>query len=92
MFEKAIAFSDSISPICMLEYQQVTRETEGVIVGYGQSEDETKPHETIPRSLDVMIVNNADCFFSNSELVQISSNRTFCAGTHFGAGACRGNK
>lgn len=63
---------------------------EGIIVGYGQSEDKTKKHETTPRKLKVPIKLNADCFLDNFEFAKISSNRTFCAGLKNSTGACRG--
>lgn len=63
---------------------------EGILVGYGQSEDKSKKHETIPRVLKIPIKGNDECFLDNFLLAKLSSNRTFCAGTTSGLGACRG--
>lgn len=64
---------------------------EGIIVGYGQSEDKSKTHETIPRVLKVPIKDNEECFLDNYKFAKIGSKRTFCAGSKNGTGACRGD-
>lgn len=75
----------------MLNLRQDDGVKDGIIVGYGQSEDKMKTHETIPRLLKVPFKNNEECFLENHEFAKISSTRTFCAGPKNGKGACRGN-
>ncbi|KAL7013230.1 hypothetical protein ACKWTF_015278 [Chironomus riparius] len=65
--------------------------TTGVVVGYGKSEDETKIHETIPKVIATPIHTNEHCFLEYSNLVKISSKRTFCGGSGTGVGVCRGD-
>lgn len=89
--EDQFSFTDNIIPICMFKPKQDLEEDEGVIVGFGQSEDKSKTHETMPRKLTVPVKPNEECFLDNHEFAKISSNRTFCAGPKNGMGACRGN-
>jgi Trypsin len=88
--ENSIHFSKSIVPICILNLGEGLEIQEGLVVGYGQSEDKTKDHETIPRVLNVPIKTNEDCFLENYQFAKLSSKRTFCAGPKNGMGACRG--
>jgi hypothetical protein len=90
LLENPISFSNTIIPICLLSPGQGLDAQEGIIVGYGQSEDKTKNHETVPRVLKVPIKRNDECFLDSFVLANLSSNRTFCAGTMSGMGACRG--
>jgi secreted trypsin-like serine protease len=65
--------------------------TNGFVVGFGKSEDESKFHENIPKVLGTPIHRNDDCFLANHELASISSKRTFCAGSGNGEGVCNGD-
>lgn len=65
--------------------------TNGLVVGFGKSEDETKEHENIAKFLEAPIHKNEDCFLVNRELTTISSKNTFCAGTGRGQGVCSGD-
>jgi secreted trypsin-like serine protease len=65
--------------------------TNGFVVGFGKSEDETKSHENIPKILGTPIHTNENCFLANRELVLLSSKRTFCAGSGTGVGVCNGD-
>lgn len=91
LLENSINFASNIVPICMINSGEDSQSQEGIIVGYGQSEDKTKNHETIPRVLKVPIKKNEDCFLENFLFAKLSSKRTFCAGLRNGTGACRGN-
>lgn len=91
VLETELTWASSIVPICMLSPGQDFEVKQGIIVGYGQSEDKTKLHETKPRKLTVPIKRNEECFLDNFEFAKISSNRTFCAGSKNDAGACRGD-
>jgi hypothetical protein len=90
MMENELNFAHNIVPICLLDEGQDFGIKEGIIVGYGQSEDKTKIHETIPRVIKVPIKDNEECFLDNFEFAKIGSKRTFCAGSKNGTGACKG--
>ena len=90
LLQNSINFSNNIVPVCMLSPRQEENIKEGIIVGYGQSEDKTKKHETIPRVLKVPIISNEECFLVNYVFAKLSSNRTFCGGSLNGMGACKG--
>jgi secreted trypsin-like serine protease len=89
--ENEISFNNYIQPICLLTPNLASQAKSGVLVGYGKSEDESKLHENIPKQLNVPIHTQEKCFLSNKNLVQISSERTFCAGSGNGTGACLGD-
>lgn len=76
----------------MLDHDNDQNDLTGTVVGFGQSEDKSKIHETIPRKLEVQIESNDECFLKSYELAKISSNRTFCGGAKKGEGPCRGEK
>lgn len=65
---------------------------EGIVLGWGRSEDKTKKHENIPKLLKVAIQNNDECLLKNRKLVDLASSRTFCgAGFENGSGVCSGD-
>ncbi|XP_070506547.1 serine protease gd-like [Chironomus tepperi] len=85
-------FTKYIQPACIVHPD--TNEAaiaKGVIIGYGKSEDTTKIHENIPRLLEMPIHTNQDCFIKFPLLEELSSKRTFCAGSANGAGPCNGD-
>lgn len=88
VLENEISLSSFIMPVCL---GPVIEAKEGIIIGYGQSEDKSKNFETTPRMLKVPIKENEECFLENFEFAKISSKRTFCAGSKNGTGACRGD-
>lgn len=91
LLENELNFASNIVPACMMSLGRDAGVKEGVIVGYGQSEDKTKTHETLPRVLKIPIKDNEECFLDNYEFAKIGSKRTFCAGSKNGTGACRGS-
>jgi hypothetical protein len=86
-----VLFGRFIKPICLWERSKDPKASKGVLVGWGQGEDKTKSYEPIPNELEVPILTNEDCFFHTAKLAEISSNRTFCAGSADGSGACLGD-
>lgn len=85
--EDPVQFTKYIQPICL----NPSNATNGIVVGYGKSEDLTKEHENIPKIIDTPIHDNANCFLKNHDLVDLSSNRTFCGGNGNGQGVCTGD-
>lgn len=91
-FEKGkISFTPKIQPICLWTSEDDPLNEDGIIAGWGRSEDSHKPHEDIPRKTKAIIESNANCFLKSIELVPLSSNRTFCAGLQNGTGVCHGD-
>lgn len=92
-FEKGtIRFSRYIQPICLWDFENEPTETEGVVVGWGKSEDESKPHEEIPKKVKAPIeVDLLKCILETPALSYYASKRTLCAGARDGSGVCRGD-
>ena len=76
----AIMLSTYVQPICLWNKKTQPTQTEGHIGGWGQCEHLNKPFEEIPRKLKVSIHTNEDCFLTTKDLVDLASDRTFCAG------------
>jgi secreted trypsin-like serine protease len=89
--EIEIKFNYFIQPICLWESFYQPSVPSGIIVGYGKSEDESKGHENVPKVLNVPLIDQVRCFLNNPSLAGISSDRTFCAGSADGTGACLGD-
>lgn len=94
-FEKGkLMFSDNsnfIGPICLWGLETEPSAKEGVVVGWGKSDDESKAHEAIPTMIKANIQTNEECFLNRNSLLDLSSFRTFCAGLQNGSGVCFGD-
>ena len=86
-----ITFSAFVQPICLWNEKTPPIQTEGYVGGWGQSQNLEKLFEEIPTKLEVPIHNNEFCFLTSKDLVDIASNRTFCAGRGDGKGICDGD-
>jgi hypothetical protein len=91
--ESDVKFKSNIQPICLppLEWKNKALQ-EGKIAGWGLSErsDFTKV-EDIPRKTKINAPpTNEQCFLMQSELLPLSSSRTFCAGGN-NTGPCKGD-
>lgn len=80
-----------IQPICLWDSTTEMPLTENLVTGWGQSENVSRVHEIIPKMIKVTIQSNGDCFLAAKDLVDLSSQRTFCAGLQNGTGVCRGD-
>lgn len=82
-----VHFTKFVQPVCLPTglYRELST---GFVVGWGESEN--KAVESIPRQVELEIVNAEDCYPEYPELAEISSSRTFCAGGQ-GTGPCRGD-
>ncbi|KAF5280734.1 hypothetical protein FQA39_LY18017 [Lamprigera yunnana] len=88
---KEVTFTDKIKPVCVWrEEHETIVGSEGVVVGWGRDEffNEYVPE---PRELNMPIVSQEDCLRSDERFLKLTSNRTFCAGTRKGSGACTGD-
>lgn len=89
ILDEDVHFSRYISPICIWNSTAYPDVHEGFIAGWGRSDEET--HGNTPRELKAPIIDNEDCFLSNTRIAEISSRRTFCAGSANGTGVCHGD-
>jgi hypothetical protein len=91
-FKSAVVLTDVIRTVCLPRSWQANDLLEGQVVGYGASErTDFKFAEDTPRKAMLKKPpTNELCFLENSELTQIASNRTFCAGGE-GSGPCSGD-
>lgn len=80
-----------INPICIWDSVDDPLANEGVILGWGQSEDSTKLHEIVPKRTEIEIVNASFCFHADPHLGEIYSKRSFCAGNRDISGPCAGD-
>lgn len=88
--ENSIHLSNNIQPVCLWSSEAEPTEREGVVAGWGRSEDESRFHEIIPKKVKVPMHSNEDCFLETPQLAALSSKRTFCAGLQNGSGVCLG--
>lgn len=65
--------------------------TNGIVSGWGKSEDLSRLHEEIPKKLEIPMKSNEDCLIKSPSLVAIFSKRTYCAGLDDGSGVCLGD-
>lgn len=89
--EGSIPFNEYIQPICLLGSEINPNVTQGIVIGWGKSEDATKIHENMPKMIQAPIQPNDQCFLDEADLIDISSLRTFCAGLKNGSGICQGD-
>ena len=87
----AILLSSFVQPICLWNEKTDPTQTEGHIGGWGKSQNLEETFEEIPTKLKVPIHANEFCFLTEKELVDLASNRTFCAGRGDGTGVCDGD-
>lgn len=94
-FEKgSILFNDDsiyVRPICLWNEPTEPTEKIGIVTGWGKSEDQSKIHENKPRLAYAPIQTIESCVFESERVVDISSPRTFCAGSRNGTGVCHGD-
>lgn len=86
-----IHFDDYIQPICLWQSDDEPAITEGIVTGWGRSEDTSKAHENKPKLIKAPIQSNERCFLETKALLDLSSLRTFCAGLRNGSGVCSGD-
>lgn len=81
-----------VRPICLWTSETEPLEVEGIVTGWGKSEDPSKKHENEPKLIKVSLQTNEECFLTAKQLIDLSSFRTFCAGAKNGtSGVCSGD-
>jgi len=92
ILESEVTFSKYIQPICLMDSSSaLATNTEGTVIGYGKDADPNTNHLNIPKSINMPIHKNEDCFLKNYILARFSSTRTFCGGSGNGTGVCKGD-
>lgn len=87
-----VFYTQYIKPICLIRADSpASLVTNGVVIGFGKSEDQSKKYENIPKVLQMPIHDDSSCFLKFYLLARFSSKRTFCGGTANGTGACHGD-
>lgn len=88
-----VEYSATIKPICLwngpTNLQDVVGKY-GWVVGWGQDENGNRNVQE-PRMARIPIVSQEVCLWSNGKFAEITSNRTFCAGSRDGTGPCNGD-
>lgn len=93
LLEKDVEFAKNIQPICLPPTSWKNKALEGgTIAGWGLSERSNKTKvEEIPRKTKLDAPpNNEECFLMYKELVDLSSDKTYCAGGN-NTGPCEGD-
>lgn len=88
---QSVKFGKYIQPICLMNpNSKLTKISNGFAVGFGKSEQ--NEIENVLKFIYIPIEeSNQNCLLSNEFVYQLSSNRTFCAGTRNGSGVCLGD-
>lgn len=90
--EDAIQFTRYVKPACLLNPEYNVEEFHnGIVPGFGQSEDKMKEHEDLPRELKIPIVSNEKCFLAEPQLALVASLNSFCGGSRQSEGVCQGD-
>jgi secreted trypsin-like serine protease len=91
---KTISFSKFIQPICLWtttnSYDDLIG-NRGVVAGWGKTEFNAVS-TSAPKYSELPVVNEATCLRSNKAFIELTSDRTFCAGNKIeGTGPCSGD-
>lgn len=89
--EGKINFCEYIQPICLWGSAEKPYVTEGIVTGWGKSEDPSKLTENLPKLITAPMQTNEECFLETVALAELSSMQTFCAGLKNGSGVCQGD-
>lgn len=91
-FEKGgIIMNSYINPICIWDSSEDPLENEGVLTGWGRNQEISTEHGGVPKMTKVEIEDNDECVQIITDLFELSSRRTFCAGSKKGSGVCIGD-
>lgn len=87
--EHPLTFNSFIQPICLWETYNDPGVSTGIVIGYGRNESQHL--QKIPRKIEIPMHTQDECFLSKPDLAELSSKRTFCAGSGNGSGVCAGD-
>jgi len=84
-----VTFTNYIQPACLPPSNMNAFEIDGIVVGYGLSDDTQGAHELRPKFIKISSITQEDCLIGRDTISRISSRRMFCAGS-IGKNPCRG--
>lgn len=88
--EVDISFNKYVTPICLWDSRNLV--PNGIVVGYGQSENKSREYEPIPTKIEVSIVDYQQCVIEDFSFIELATPKTFCAGSRDGQrGTCTGD-
>lgn len=93
LMTRTIQFTEFVRPICLWPATNGIADVEGqrgTVVGWGKDGSD-RIVSTIPKKVDLPIVNSLTCVQTSESLAKVISPRTFCAGTLNGDGPCHGD-
>lgn len=93
VMQRPVEFTQYVRPICLWQPTNGIQDVEGhrgTVVGWGKDGSD-RIVSTIPRKVDLPIVNSLTCVQTSESLSKVISQRTFCAGTLNGDGPCHGD-
>ncbi|KAF2902518.1 hypothetical protein ILUMI_03668 [Ignelater luminosus] len=90
---KEAIFSNLIRPACLWigdrDVNSIVAKS-GTVIDWGKDEFGNLVTAE-PRAVDLLVVSEEDCLWSNAGFREITSNRTFCAGHRNNSGPCNGD-
>lgn len=91
-FEREVQLNEFVKTACLPGSWQINSLNKGTVVGWGASEKtDFQGSEDVPRKTNIKAPpSNEFCFLHKKGLIELSSNRTFCAGGE-ATGPCRGD-
>lgn len=92
LIESNIKFNDFIQPICLWKSKNDDggSDDKGTVVGWGRDSFD-RSASTVPKKIELPIVENSQCIETSPAIATALSDRTFCAGTLNGDGPCHGD-
>jgi len=87
-----VTYNDHINPICVaFPGTSEASATNGLIVGYGKTEDTTREFSYLPKQADTPIHKLETCIRKHPQIQSIAHHTTFCGGHGNETGACTGD-
>lgn len=90
---ESVEFNKFIQPVCLWSADDDGEESEdvkGIVVGWGK-ESAGQAVSTMPKKIELPIIEANHCMERSEKLAPLLSNRTFCGGTLDGNGPCYGD-
>lgn len=85
-----IPYTRYIKPICIWDYSNDAKVSDGYVSGWGKSSLWSVGYEPIPKMIKIPVKEQEDCFLESPIFAEMSSKRTFCGGAKDGRGPCLG--
>ncbi|KAF2902517.1 hypothetical protein ILUMI_03667, partial [Ignelater luminosus] len=93
ILKKEVTISSTIKPACLWDGEKNVKQIvgkKGTVAGWGRDES-GKVYSREAKQFDLPVVSQEDCLRSNKAYLNITSDRTFCAGYKNNTGPCNGD-